>query len=108
MKRFATLTKLKPGAKEQYKKIHDEIWDEIIAANDESNFHNFSIYIIDDYMFSYFEYTGSDYDADIKKKLSLPAIAKWRDFTGQYTDFVKDGIKTIPLEELWHNDFIKK
>ncbi len=108
MKRFATLTKLKPGAKAEYIKIHGEIWEDIVKINDACNMHNFTIFCHDDYLFSYFEYTGDNYEADAAKKIASPIIAKWKEFTGQYTEPVFDDIKVIMLEEIWHHDFTSK
>ena len=105
MKRFATLTKLKPGAKDEYIKIHNEIWDDVVKLNDEHNIHNFSIFCFQDYLFSYYEYTGEDFEADAAEKAKSPIIAKWKEFTGKYTTEVNDDVKTFMLEEIWHNDF---
>lgn len=106
MKRFGTLTKLKSEAKSEYIKVHDEIWDEVVRVNDKYNFHNFTIFAYGDYLFSYYEYTGTDYDGDIKKKLAEPIIGKWCEMTGRCTEEVMDDVKTVRLEEIWHNDFV--
>lgn len=105
MIRKATVTKLKPGAKEAYKKLHDEIWNEVVAAGHAANIRNFTIFCQGDYLFSYYEYTGENFDEDIRRKNSNPAVRKWQETTGAMTEPVVDGIKTLSLEELWHNEF---
>ena len=42
-------------------------WPEVVAANNASNIHNYTIYLYNDLLFSYFEYTGDDYAADMEK-----------------------------------------
>ena len=105
MKRIATITKLKPGMKDAYQKIHNEIWDEMVEAGHKYNMRNFSIFCHDDYLFSYFEYIGDDYEADMAKKNSLPVTQKWRATTGAMTEYVVGETKLIDLEEIWHNEF---
>ena len=105
MKRIATITKLKSGMKEEYKKIHDKIWDDMVEAGHKANMRNFTIFVHEDYLFSYFEYIGDNYEADMARKNSLEVTKKWREATGAMTDFLFDETKIINLDELWHNDF---
>ncbi|MBE6749809.1 MAG: L-rhamnose mutarotase [Ruminococcaceae bacterium] len=105
MKRIATITKVKPGMLEAYKKIHDEIWEDVVAASHECGTRNFSIYNIGDYLFSYSEYIGDDYEADMKKKSEMPAIKRWKEATGAMLMPVNDEQAAILLPELFHCDF---
>lgn len=105
MKRIATITKLKPGMKEAYTKLHDEIWDDMVAAGHEANMRNFTIFFHEDYLFSYFEYIGDNYEEDMAKKNSMDVTIRWRTATGEMTDPVFGDTKVIPLEEIWHHEF---
>jgi L-rhamnose mutarotase len=105
MKRIATLTKLKPGCGEAYKKIHDEIWEGVVQAAHEANMRNFTIFRHGDYLFSYYEYIGDDFDADMAQKNALPISPKWQAATGALRELVDGESMLIKLEELWHHDF---
>ena len=105
MKRIATITKHKRGMKDKYKKLHEEIWDDMVQAGHEANMRNFSIFWYEDYLFSYFEYIGENYEEDMSKKNALPVTQKWRAETGAMTEFVIEDTKLINLEEIWHNEF---
>ena len=104
MKRIGIITKLKPGAAQEYKKIHDEIWDEVVKAAHDANMRNYTIFQFGDYLFSYYEYTGDDFDADMAKKNSLPISQKWQAATGAFMDKIDDTSKIFP-KEIWHFDF---
>lgn len=105
MKRIATITKLKPGMKDEYQKLHNEIWEDMVNAGHKYNMRNFSIFWHEDYLFSYFEYIGDNYEEDMQKKNSLPVTQKWRAATGAMTDYVINETKLINLEEIWHEEF---
>lgn len=106
MKRIGTITRVKPGMLDAYKKIHDEIWDDVVAASHECGTRNFTIFNQGDYLFSYCEYVGDDYEADMKKKAEMPAIKRWKEATGAMLMSVTETSNGgIVLPELFHCDF---
>ncbi|MBE6739801.1 MAG: L-rhamnose mutarotase [Ruminococcaceae bacterium] len=105
MKRIGTLTKVKDGMMDAYKKIHDEIWDDVVEASHSCGTRNFTIFSIGDYLFSYCEYVGEDYEADMKRKAELEAIKKWKEATGAMLTPVDDEQAAIILKEIFHHDF---
>ena len=105
MKRIGTIMKLKPGATEDYIKIHNEIWDDVVKAAHEANMCNYTIYRLNDYLFSYYEYIGDDFEADMAKKNALPISKRWQEATGELRECIDDGSKVIMLDEIWHHDF---
>lgn len=78
MKRMASVIQLKPGMAEQYKKLHAEASEEIIAAHRRYHYTNFSIFYKDDYLFSYIEYTGDNWQEDQKRMGEDPVMIQWR------------------------------
>lgn len=110
MKRIGVLTKIKPGMLEKYTKMHAEIWDDVVRIGHEHNTRNFTIFFDErtGYMFSYFEYIGNDYEADMKEKNSKPIIKEWQAMCRECfapVDDSADGPLQAPLREIWHNDF---
>jgi L-rhamnose mutarotase len=79
--RYGMVTGLKPEKIEQYKKLHASPWPAVQKRISDCNIHNYSIYLqkIEDqfYLFSYFEYTGQDFDADMKKMAADTATQRW-------------------------------
>lgn len=104
MKRIANITKLKPGMAEDYKALHDAIWEEIVAAGHQYGLRNFTMFRKDDYIFSYYEYVGDDFAADMAEKAKCKNQAEWQVECGKFKTDI-DGQAVIPLEEFWHNDF---
>lgn len=81
MKRFASVTGLKADKLATYKALHANAWPEVLKKIKECHIQNYSIYLQkinnDYYLFSYFEYTGDDFDADMKKMAEDPNTQRW-------------------------------
>ena len=77
MQRFGMVIKLKPEKIEEYKKLHNAVWPDVLKIISECNIHNYSIYLKGDHLFSYFEYTGSEFKSDMDKMAAQPATQKW-------------------------------
>lgn len=81
VKRFGSVTGLKPDKLDYYKELHANAWPSVLKKIKECNIRNYSIYLqkIGDayYLFSYFEYTGVNFDADMKKMADDPNTQKW-------------------------------
>jgi L-rhamnose mutarotase len=67
MNRFGLMIRLKPGSASTYKQYHAAVWPEVLEKIPECNIRNYSIYFKDDFLFSYFEYHGSDLKSDWAK-----------------------------------------
>ena len=68
---------LKPGMLEEYRRCHADAWPEVLDMIGECNIRNYSIYHKDGYLFSYFEYHGEDFDADMEKMATDPKTREW-------------------------------
>jgi L-rhamnose mutarotase len=79
MRRFGQTIKLKPGKTREYKKYHAEVWPGVLEMIKKCNISNYSIYFRDDVLFAYFEYTGEDYEADMKRMADDPETQRWWD-----------------------------
>lgn len=60
-----------------YKEIHANAWPGILKMIKECKIQNYSIYYRDNLLFSYFEYTGNDLEADMQKMADDPLTQKW-------------------------------
>ena len=79
MRRYGMTIKLMPGKIEEYKRLHATVWPDVLKMISDCNIRNYSIYLKDDYLFSYFEYVGNDFDADMAKMAADPVTQKWWD-----------------------------
>ena len=77
MKRYGMVIKVKPEKTEAYKKLHEAVWPDVLKMIGECNIRNYSIYLKDGFLFSYFEYTGNDYNADMEKMAADPVTHEW-------------------------------
>ena len=55
MERFAWTAKLLPGKKEEYIRRHDEIWPEMTELLNKAGIHNYTIWLVGDELFGYYE-----------------------------------------------------
>ncbi|RYY31920.1 MAG: L-rhamnose mutarotase [Sphingobacteriaceae bacterium] len=80
-KRYGMVTGIKPEKIAYYKKLHAAAWPGVLKRINECNIRNYSIYLqkIEDkyYLFSYFEYTGNNFEADMKKMAADSLTRRW-------------------------------
>ncbi len=81
VKRFASVIGLKPEKESYYRQLHANVWPVIQERIRKSNISNYSIYITEiegkKYLFSYFEYIGSDFDSDMAAIGQDPETKRW-------------------------------
>jgi len=77
MKRYGMVLKLRPGKYAEYKRLHAAVWPDVLKMIKKCKIRNYSIYHKDGYLFSYFEYTGKDFAADMAKMAADPTTQEW-------------------------------
>ncbi len=77
MKRYGSLIGIRPEKLEEYKRYHAAVWPEVSRMIHKCNIRNYSIYHKDGYLFSYFEYVGRDYEADMARMAADPKTQEW-------------------------------
>ena len=77
MKRYGQIIKVKPDHIDEYKKLHAAVWDDVRRIITECNIQNYSIYLKDETLFSYYEYVGSDYNMDMAKMAANTITQEW-------------------------------
>ena len=82
MKRYAMVIGLRAEKLEEYQKLHDAVWPDVLKRIQECNIRNYSIFLrqLDDgrhYLFSYFEYVGHDFAADMARMAADPTTQQW-------------------------------
>ena len=79
MQRMGMVLGLKPDKIEAYKRLHASVWPEILAKISDCHITNYSIYLKqpENLLFGYWEYTGSDFAADVAKMATDPKTQEW-------------------------------
>ena len=82
MQRFGMVLGVKADKIARYKELHAAVWPDVLKQIERCNIRNYSIYLhgMPDgkhYLFSYFEYVGTDYAADMAKMAADPMTQKW-------------------------------
>jgi L-rhamnose mutarotase len=82
MQRYGMVIEIKQDKIEEYKRLHANAWPDVLARIKECHIRNYSIYLrkLADqryYLFSYFEYTGADFEGDMARMAADPTTQKW-------------------------------
>jgi L-rhamnose mutarotase len=79
--RYAWVTGLKPDLAAHYEDLHAHAWPSVNRMIKSCHIQNFSIHEreIDGklYLFAYLEYTGANFDADMKRMADDPETQRW-------------------------------
>lgn len=81
VRRVGQVIGLRPGMEARYRELHAGAWPGVLERMRLSNLRNFSIFVAElegrRYLFSYFEYTGTDYEADMRAIAEDPETRRW-------------------------------
>ncbi len=77
MERYGMVIRVRPEKLEEYKRLHAEPWPDVLRMITACNIRNYSIYHKDGWLFSYFEYHGDDFAADMAKMAADPVTQEW-------------------------------
>jgi L-rhamnose mutarotase len=97
VKRYAQIIRLRPEAQGEYIRIHADVWPEVLQTIRDCNIRNYSIFLKDGVLFAYFEYLGSDFEADMKKMAADPKTQEW----WKVTDPMQEPVASRAPGEWW-------
>ncbi|WP_299583892.1 L-rhamnose mutarotase [uncultured Sunxiuqinia sp.] len=98
---------LKPDKLDLYKDLHANPWKSVNEKLKECNIRNYSIFYRDGYLFSYLEYTGTNWEADMGKLAADSTILAWWKLTDPCQEpvpFARKGEWWADMEEVYHLD----
>jgi L-rhamnose mutarotase len=79
--RYGMVTGVKPEKLDYYKQLHGHPWPAVLAKIKECHIEDYSIFLQKTqdkyYLFSYFEYSGNDFDSDMKKMAADTITQRW-------------------------------
>jgi len=99
MQRIARIIRLKPVDIDEYKRIHAEVWPDVLATITACHIRNYSIFLREpeNLLFAYFEYHGEDLDADMAEMAKDEATRRW----WTITDPMQEPIDSAAKGEWW-------
>src|SRR5258708_7979795 len=81
IQRYGMVTGIRPDKIARYEQLHAAVWPGVLKMIKECNIQNYSIYLqkIDSayFLFSYFEYTVSDFNGDMKNMAQDTMTRRW-------------------------------
>jgi L-rhamnose mutarotase len=112
VRRYGMVLGVKKEKLAEYKELHAAVWPGVLKTIKDCKIRNYSIYLhqLDDgryYLFSYFEYTGDDFDADMARMAADPVTQKWWDLCEPCQIPLKNrqaGEWWANMEEVFHMD----
>ncbi len=107
VQRFASVIKVAPGREQEYRDLHAQVWPDVLAALQRAHVSNYSIFLRDRYLFSYLEYEGENFAADMEAVAGDAATQRWWKLTEQCQQplaTAAEGEWWAPAEELFHLD----
>lgn len=100
---------VKPEMIAEYKRLHADVWPEVLEMIHVCNIRNYTIFLREpeNILFSYWEYVGADFEADMARMGEHEATRLWWQLTDPcQTPFEsrKPGEKWVGMEEVFHAD----
>jgi L-rhamnose mutarotase len=82
MKRFGWMARAKADKVDYYVELHANTWPDVLARNKDCNLQNYSIFLKtlptgEHFLFSYVEYVGDDFEADMQRMAADPEVQRW-------------------------------
>ena len=100
--RYGSVIELLPEKEQQYRKLHADVWPDVLIAIKKANIQNYNIFLAEiggkKYLFSYMEYTGIDPAKDFASIGDDPTT---RDKWWPITDACQKKLPDTPKGEQW-------
>lgn len=79
MRRYAHVIGVNADTLDEYKRLHAEVWPDILEQIRRSHIRNYSIFLREpeNLLFAYYEYHGENHDADMAAMAEDPRTQEW-------------------------------
>jgi len=107
VKRVGFLLEVKSARIEEYKRRHEEVWEEMREALRQNGWHNYSLFIRDDgLLFGYFE-TPDSFQSALAGMSRTQVNARWQEAMAPFFESLEGrraDESMLELEEVFHLD----
>ena len=97
VERHAGCVRLRPEMREEYLRLHAAVWPEVEQALADAGICNYTIFLHDDLLFSYYEYSGDDHAAAQARIAANEATRRW----WALTDPCQERLPGTPADQQW-------
>lgn len=107
VERHGGVVRLRPEREEEYRRLHREVWPEVLERIGESNIRNYTIFLREGWLFSYYEYVGTDHAADLAAMAADPRTQEWWALTDpcqERLETAAPGEQWAPMDAVFHTD----
>lgn len=109
MQRMGMVIGVKPEKIAEYKRLHADAWPEVLEMIRACNIRNYTIFLREpeNLLFSYWEYVGRDFEADMARMAEHEPTRRWWELTDPCQTPLttrKPGEKWTSMEEVFHAD----
>jgi L-rhamnose mutarotase len=107
MRRYGQVIGLDEQRKEEYRAYHASCWPAVIRMITACHIRNYSIFMKDSLLFSYFEYHGTDFEKDMAVMAADEMTRKWWELVGKAQvplESREEGEWWASMEEVFHLD----
>ena len=77
VRRYGGAVEIDPESASEYRKLYETVHPDVLEQFQKSNMSNFSIYLHESRVYSYFEYSGGDFGKDMDSMMLDPETAKF-------------------------------
>jgi L-rhamnose mutarotase len=75
--RYGMVLRVRPERFEEYRRHHQKVWSGVLERIAACRITNYSIYHREGWLFSFFEYGGNDFEADMRLMAADPEVRRW-------------------------------
>lgn len=109
MQRCGMVIGIKPEMIDTYKRLHADVWPDVLDQIKASNIRNYTIFLREpeNLLFGYWEYHGTDLAADLATMAKDPRTREWWTHTDPCQSPLatrKNGEQWAMMEEVFHTD----
>jgi L-rhamnose mutarotase len=105
--RHGSVIRLRPEKEAEYRRLHEDVWPDVLRQIRDSNIRNYTIFLRDGLLFAHFEYVGDDFQADMAAMAADPRTREWWALTDPCQEplpTAAPGEHWAPMEEVFHVD----
>ena len=105
VERHALVVGVRPDRREEYLELHRHVWPQVEQTLREAKVTNYSIFIVGDTLFAYYEYVGDDHAADMARIAADPVTQQWWQLTDPCQESLAvpgSGHWWAPMRQVWH------
>jgi L-rhamnose mutarotase len=88
---------VRPEKLDEYRILHAEVWPEVLEQIRRCHISNYSIFYRDGLLFGYLEYSGDDWEGDMRRMAEDPATQRW----WALTDPCQVPVSSAAADEHW-------